>query len=119
MNGLSYAYLGDAVYELEIRNYLIQKGYTKINKLHTEAVKFTNAVAQSKAMKELMDELNEEELRAYKLGRNSNARQAKKSASMIEYKMATGLESLIGYLYMNDVPRMKEIVQKIIKILEV
>lgn len=119
MNGLSYAYLGDAVYELEIRSYLTGKGIHKINKLHKEAIKFTSAVAQSKAMKVLLDELSEEEVRIYKLGRNSNAKQTKKTASMIEYKMATGLESLVGYLYINDMDRMKEVVQKIIEILEV
>lgn len=119
MNGLTLAYLGDAVYELEIRDYLVSKGITKINSLHKEAVKFTNAKSQSSAIMALLDELTEIEVSAFKKGRNSNARQAKKSASMIEYKQATGLESLVGYLYLNDSERMKEVVKKIIEIIEV
>lgn len=119
MNGLSYAYLGDAVFELEVRQHLISKGIFKINKLHKEAIKFTNAVSQSKAITELLPLLTDEEIRFYKLGRNSKARQTKKTASMIEYKMATGLESLIGHLYITDPLRMKEVVKKIIEIVEV
>jgi ribonuclease-3 family protein len=119
MNGLSYAYIGDAVYELEIREHLISKGMTKINKLHKEAIKYTSAVAQSGAMKQMLDSLTEEELKAYKLGRNSSAKQGKKSASMIDYKIATGLESLVGYLYMKDPDEMKKFVRKIIEVLEV
>ena len=119
MNGLAYAYLGDAVFELEIREHLISKGMTRIDRLHKTAIKFTSAVAQSTAVKEILDDLNEEELRFYKLGRNSSAKQAKKSASMIDYKMATGLESLVGYLYLNNPERMKELVKKIIEIVEV
>lgn len=119
MNGLSYAYIGDAVYELEIREYLISKGMTRIDRLHKGAVKFTSAVAQSKAMKELLNDLTEEQEKAYKLGRNSSAKQGKKSASMIDYKIATGLESLVGYLYMKDPKEMKQFVKKIIDIIEV
>jgi len=119
MNGLSYAYLGDAVFELEVRQHLISTGMTRINRLHKTAIKFTSAVAQSTAVKKILDELSEEELRFYKLGRNSGARQAKKTASMIDYKMATGLESLVGYLYLNNPERMKELVKKIIETVEV
>ena len=119
MNGLAYAYLGDEVYELEVRKHLIAKGYTKINKLHKEAIKFTSAIAQSYAIIEMLDELNEEELRAFKLGRNSSAKQTKKTASMIEYKNATGLESLVGVMFEENPSRMKEIVKKIIEIIEV
>lgn len=119
MNGLTLAYLGDAVYELEIRDYLVSKGITKINSLHKEAVKFTNAKSQSSAVMALLDDLTESEVSAFKKGRNSNAKQAKKTASMIEYKQATGLESLVGYLYLSDVDRMKEVVKKIIEIIEV
>ncbi len=119
MNGLSYAYIGDAVYELEIREYLISKGMTRIDRLHKVAIKFTSAVAQSTAMKQILDSLSEEYEKAYKLGRNSSAKQGKKSASMIDYKIATGLESLVGYLYMKDPHEMKEFVRKIIDVVEV
>ncbi len=119
MNGLSYAYLGDAVYELEVREYLISKGYTKINRLHKEAIRYTNAKAQAGAIVELLEVLSEDEVRAFKQGRNSSAKQTKKTASMMEYKLATGLESLIGNLYMKDSVRMKELVKKIIEIIEV
>ncbi len=119
MNGLSYAYIGDAVYELEVREYLISKGMTRIDRLHKEAIKFTSAVAQSSAMKQMLESLSKEYTKAYKLGRNSSAKQGKKSASMIDYKIATGLESLVGYLYMKDPNEMKDFVRKIIDVVEV
>jgi len=118
VNGLTYAYLGDAVYELYIRRSLVDKGMTRINVLHSNAVKYTNAKFQAKAMKYLLEKeiLSEKEISLYKLGRNSQARQAKKTASMIEYKLATGLESLIGYLYLSDESRLSEIVKIILGI---
>ncbi|QVK21492.1 Mini-ribonuclease 3 [Mycoplasmatota bacterium] len=120
MNGLSYAYLGDAVYELKVREHLINKGIFVINKLHNEAVKFTSAKSQSYVIRKLIDDelLSEKEYKMFKLGRNSDAKQGKKSASMMEYKHSTGLESLIGYLYIKDIDRLNEIMRIIIKTIE-
>lgn len=118
MNGLSQAYLGDAVYELYVRTHLIQKGITKINKLHKEAVVFTSAKSQSKIMDMLLPELTEDETAEFKRGRNSTAKQAKKTASVKEYKFATGLESLFGYLYLNDQKRLEELFQRVVVIIE-
>ncbi len=121
MNGLSYAYLGDAVYEVMIREYLIDKNIFNIKKLHNLAVKFTNAKSQSLAIEELIltKQLTIEEEDYFKLGRNSSAKQGKKTATVKEYKYATGLESLLGYLYINNEQRFKEITNKIINIIEV
>lgn len=118
MNGQTLAYMGDAVYELLVREHLIKKGITKINKLHNEAVKFTSAKAQSKVVDFLIDKLTEDELKEYKRGRNSGAKQAKKSASVQEYNKATGLESLFGYLHMNNQVRCYELFKVVVEVIE-
>ena len=61
-SGLSLAYIGDAIYELEIRKYLLSLGITKVKELHNEAIKFTSAHAQALIMTHLMDKLSEEEI---------------------------------------------------------
>ncbi|XMB86657.1 ribonuclease III domain-containing protein [Mycoplasmatota bacterium WC44] len=121
MNGLSYAYLGDAVFELKIREHLINKGIYKINKLHNEAIKFTSAKAQSYVINELINReiLTEVELKMFKLGRNADAKYGKKSASMMEHKYATGLESLVGFLHNEDKDRLNYLIEQIIEVIEV
>ena len=100
------AYLGDAVIELMVRERLILKGYEKSGKLNTEAKKFVTAVAQSKAYLAIENELTEEEADVFRRARNSSHLNIPKSASAIEYKNATGLEAVFGYLKMkNDTER--------------
>lgn len=100
-SGLTLAYIGDAYYEIYFRKYNVSLGHTKVNKLHKETIKFTCAEYQSRAVKYLLDEniLTEEEESVYKRGRNSNTNKTRKTLSVAEYNMATGLEALIGYLY--------------------
>ena len=111
-NGLTLAYLGDAIYELRIREYLIKSGIKKVDNLHKTAIKYTSAEAQSKIIDSLLDKLNEDEIEYYKRGRNSGGTHKPKNSSLKTYRNATGLESLIGALYLeNNIKRLDEIIE--------
>ena len=96
---LTLAYVGDAVYELFVRTYLLRDCNFPVGKLHKTAVKMVNAKAQSDLFQRVKDILSEEELAVYKRGRNTNSHPPK-NAEMVDYKSATGIEALIGYLYL-------------------
>ncbi|MCK4551412.1 MAG: ribonuclease III [Tenericutes bacterium] len=119
-NGLTLAYIGDAYYELSIREYLLSNKITKVNELHQGAIKFTSAINQAKAVTFLIDNFyNEEEVLIFKRGRNQNATHKPKNAGIQTYNRATGFESVIGYLYlMGNVERLNELIQYTIKVLE-
>lgn len=119
MNGLALAYLGDAYYELEIRKHLINKGYTNVNILHNKAVKYTSSNAQYLIINTLIDEkiITEEEIKIFKRGRNQSS-SGRKNIDPKIYTHATGFESLIGYLYLNNKKRLDEIILKSINIIE-
>lgn len=96
---LTLAYIGDAVYELFVRTYLIKDANFPVNRLHKEAIHLVNAKAQSDLYQKIKDILTEEEMQIYKRGRNTNSHPPK-NADMVDYKSATGVEALIGYLYL-------------------
>ena len=100
MNGLSLAYIGDAYYEIMVRDYLLNKGLTKVNELHKEAIKYTSGLSQAKFIDLFLENniLTKEEIEIYKKGRNS-ATSHRKNLSGAEYQKATGFEALIGFLY--------------------
>ncbi len=115
LNGLTLAYIGDAVYEIYIRQYALNLNLTKVNDLHKKAIQYTNASFQAKAIHYLIDNhfLEEDEIKIYKRGRNSHVHTARKNVDLSEYLDATGFEALIGYLYLND---QKNRLEKIIEI---
>lgn len=117
LNGLSLAYLGDAVYELRIREYLLNKGYTKVNTLNKKCVEFTSGKKQADFIYFLINDkiLNDNELQIYKRGRNSHIGSVRKNIDIETYLCATGFEALIGYLYLSDKNRLDEIMDLIIK----
>ncbi len=119
-NGLTLAYLGDAWLELKIRTYLIQKGITSVNSLHTQAIRYTSAVGQEKAARVLQDGmLTEEELALFKRGRNAVSNRKAKNADLATYHQSTGLEALLGYLTITGAEaRAIEILNIIIKTVE-
>lgn len=120
-NGESLAYIGDAIYELKIREHLLEKGYQDVNILHKYAVKFTSGESQAKIIDYLLAEqvLKEEEISYFKRGRNSGHSKNRRSISVISYKKATGFEALIGYLYLeNKTERLDELLKYIIRIVE-
>lgn len=100
MNGATLAYLGDAVLELLVRRSLIERGIGGVGEMNGAADAMVRAGAQSAAMEKLLPLLTEEELAVYKRGRNSHPRTVPKSASVAEYRRASGMEALFGYLYL-------------------
>lgn len=107
---LALAYLGDGVYELLVRMYLIEKGNRPVNKLNKEAQKYVSAVSQSKIYDGIFDKLTDEEKRIIKSGRNAKSFSVAKNAPINQYRKATGLETLFGYLKLKgDEKRIKEV----------
>jgi len=104
LNGLSLAYIGDAYYELLIRNHFVLKGLTKVNDLHKNVIKYTSGFAQSKFIHYFLENniLNEEEINIFKRGRNSHVHTSRKNLELKDYLDATGFEALFGYLYLNN-----------------
>lgn len=103
-NGESLAYIGDAIYEVKIREHLLQKGYQDVNKLHKYAIKFTSGENQSAIIDYMIGQnvLTDEEISYFKRGRNSSHSKNRRSISVISYKKATGFEAMIGYLYLSN-----------------
>ncbi|HZK01101.1 MAG TPA: ribonuclease III domain-containing protein [Tissierellaceae bacterium] len=99
LSPLQLAYIGDAVYELLVRTYLLEKE-SNVNQLHKKATKYVKADAQSEIIHHLEDILREDEKKIIKRGRNAKTNTSPKNSSMINYKYATGFESLFGYLYL-------------------
>lgn len=113
MNPLALAYLGDGVFEVYVREYLIvEKQITKPDLLQKSAIQFVSAKAQAAFMKEAMQEgwVSEEEIRIYKRGRNAKNSRVMKNTSVIVHNQSSGFEALIGHLYLlNNEERIKEI----------
>lgn len=117
VNVLVLAYMGDTVYEDYIRKYLITKGIGNVNDLQTESLKYVSAVSQAKYLTEMMNKefLTSDELDIVKRARNYKTTSHPKSCDIITYKHATGLEALIGYLYLDgNIERVNEIMNFII-----
>ena len=98
---LVLAYLGDAVYELVIRTRVVNRGNTQVNKMHRMTAGLVKAEAQAKMYMLLEEELTEEEQAVYRRGRNAKSATMAKHATMRDYRMATGFEALMGWLYLN------------------
>ena len=110
MSPLVWAYMGDAVYEKFIREYVIRQGLCKNGLLHKKSIKYVSANGQVKILKRIEEKLTEEELDIVRRGRNSNPHSHAKNADIVDYKYATGFEALIGYLYLTEqTERLEEI----------
>ena len=97
----SLAYLGDCAIELCVREYLVkEKGLSSSAKLNKEALQFVKASRQAEAMKNIIDILTEEESAVFHRGRNMGHSNTPKSATMAEYRSATGMEALFGWLHL-------------------
>lgn len=97
---LSLAYVGDAVFELLVRDYLINNHSSGVSGLHNAALKYVSAPAQAEAAKKLLPYLTEDETAVYKRGRNTKVNSVPHNATVEQYHAATGLETLFGYLYL-------------------
>ena len=115
---LTLAYIGDAVYELIIRSCIVTTGNAPVNKLHKKSSQLVKAETQAVMIKGLMDKLTEEEIRIFKRGRNAQSFTKAKNATVADYRMATGFEALVGYLYLSgQSDRMLELIREGMKIL--
>ena len=94
------AYLGDAVLELRVRERLLAEGYTSSKALNQHALEYVRAGAQARAMERILPLLTEEEDAVFHRGRNAGHGQHPKGATVGEYRNATGMEALFGYLFM-------------------
>ena len=99
---LTLAYIGDAVYDLVIRTSVVERGNKAANVLHKTTVKYVNAAAQAAIIQAVLDVMTEEELAVYMRGRNAKSNTMAKNASVEDYRKATGMEALIGYLYLSN-----------------
>ncbi len=116
LNPLTLAFVGDAVYELYVRTYILaRKSQLSPHKMHLEAIKYVKAHSQSEIIKKLQEELTEEEIYYFKKGRNAKSGTVPKNADVQEYRFATGFECLIGYLYVTGrIERLEYILEKVI-----
>lgn len=103
INSLGLAYLGDSVYELKIREYLINKKIAKINDLQKESLNYVTAKKQAYFLNELLNKkfFTMEEIDIIKTARNSKTHSKPKSCDILTYKHATALEAIVGYFYLN------------------
>lgn len=116
-NVLALAYLGDSIYEFYIRKYLINEGIEKVNELQKESIKFVSANNQSKYLNNLIENnlLTDKEIDIVYRARNHKCNHKPKNTDIITYKNSTGLEALMGYLYLEDnIKRIEEIINYII-----
>jgi len=100
LSPLTLAFLGDSVYEMFVRTKILAAGNRPANELHKIAVGYVKAKAQAIAAHKILEILTEEETDIYKRGRNTNIHTVPKNADMADYRHATALEALIGYLYL-------------------
>lgn len=113
LSPLVLAYIGDCVYDLIIKTYLLdRKGNMPVNKLNKMASGLVKAQTQSELIGLIEDKLTDVEEAVYKRGRNAKSYTSAKNATIGDYRRATGFEALIGYLYLNDeYSRMVELVK--------
>lgn len=117
LNSLALAYIGDAVFELSVRDHLLQLGRVRPNQLHQEAVKFVSAKAQAEIIHHWLaeDVLTDEEAAIVRRGRNAKSLSTPKNMSVQSYRYATAFEALIGYHYLSkNEHRLAELLQKAI-----
>lgn len=118
-SSVTLAYLGDAFYETLVREHIVGDGDCRVAALNEDAKRFVTAAAQSRIIEALLPDLTEEEELFYKYGRNAHANNHSKSASAVEYRRATGLECLFGYLYLaGRTARARELFAKAVSISE-
>ena len=116
LSPLTWAYVGDSVYELYIRTHLINTTKLKPHKLHIEAIKYVKAKSQADILKSIEDTLSEEEKDIVRRGRNAENHHLPKNADPADYMYSTAFEALIGYLYLTKRDdRLKEILEMCIE----
>lgn len=111
-SALSFAYIGDSVYDLIIRTMVTAKGNNRPNKYHQQVIQYVNAHAQTMMMEKIKPILTEEERMMFRRGRNAKSISSAKNQTPHDYRIATGFETLVGYLYMSgQMERIMELVK--------
>ena len=115
LNGTSLSFIGDAVYSLYIREYLVSKGIHRANELQKATVSYVSAKGQKGAYDKLIeaDYLTDEEKEVFKRGRNAIGH-IPKNGNLKDYSIASGLEAICGYLYLKDQERLKGLFEVIL-----
>ncbi len=108
---LSLAYIGDTIFDLMIRSVVLANGNTPVSKMHKTCSEIVCATSQAAMIDAIFDDLTVEEKEVVTRGRNAKSKTTAKNASVLDYRKATSLEALLGYLYMEDkVDRLYEII---------
>lgn len=116
LSPLQLAYIGDSVYEVLIRNYLLENNNCNVNELHKKAIRYVKANSQKEIILMIKEKLSEKEWTIVKRGRNSKSNSVPKNADITDYRYATGFEALIGYLFITgNYDRIREIFSLIIR----
>lgn len=104
INSLALAYLGDSIYEVYVREYLLKNNIVKVNELQKNAVKYVSAKGQYKYLMSMLENnfLTSDEVTIVTRARNHKSHTSPKNTDIVTYKHSTGLEALIGYLYLSD-----------------
>ena len=119
MPPIKLAYIGDTIYDLHIRAYVLSRYNGPINQLNKRVIGFVNATAQAKAVLALKDSLTETEWKMVKKGRNQKTATSAKNKSITDYRYATGFEALLGYLYLSgENGRLEEVIAMAVHVLE-
>lgn len=117
LNPLVLAYVGDSVYDTFVRTLLVFGGYGQVAKLHKMSIGFVKAKAQADILKKINESLTPEEQDVVRRGRNAKSSTIPKNADILDYRYATGFETLIGFLYLTgQIERLMEIIDMIIKV---
>ncbi len=101
LNSLALAFIGDTIFDLLTRGMILSEGNAPVNVMHKKAKSIVNATSQSKMYSAIENILTEEELAVMKRGRNAKSHTSAKNQSIVDYRRATGIEALFGYLYLN------------------
>ena len=101
-SALALAYIGDSVYDLLIRTMVLDLGNGKVKNFHKLTSSVVKAESQARLVESVLEELTEEEEAVFKHGRNAKSGTSAKNASIVDYRIATGFEALLGYLYLKQ-----------------
>ncbi len=115
LSPLTLAFIGDTIFDLIVRTRVIECGNAPVRKLHHTASSLVNAGTQAKIAREITPLFTEEEMNIFKRGRNAKSYTTAKNADINDYKIATGLEALLGWLYLSG--RMSRVYELILPIL--
>ena len=121
MKSLALAYMGDAIFEVHIRDYLIQNHFAKVNDLHQAAIKYVSAKAQAKVLRHWLEieYLDEEEQAVVRRGRNAKSGTIPKNTDVMTYRYSTAFEALLGfYYYLDQQARLNELMDEAVAFIE-